>query len=116
MPLAPVLPLFHVSPVNAVAFSPDGRLLVSASADHSVRLWDLVTGKPLRILVGHSAWVLGIDFSPDGRLLASGAEDKTLRLWDPATGKRLHTLEGARRSGYERRFQPGRRPTGQCLA
>jgi WD40 repeat protein len=86
----------HTETVNDVAFSPDGRLLATASDDKTARLWDPATGKHLRTLAGHTEWVLGVAFSPDGRLLATagGGDDKTAQLWDPATGKHLRTLSG----------------------
>jgi WD40 repeat protein len=64
------------------AFSPDGRLLATASDDKTVRLWDPATGKPLRTLVGHTGLVTGVAFRPDGRLLATADSDGTARLWD----------------------------------
>ena len=69
-----------------VAFSPDGRLLATASGDETARLWDPATGQPLRTLTGHTGAVTGVAFSPDGRLLATASDDETARLWDPATG------------------------------
>jgi WD40 repeat protein len=68
--------------VCGVAFSPDGRLLATASADGTARLWDPATGQHQRTLTGHTNAVLGVAFSPDGRLLATAGDDGTMRLWD----------------------------------
>ena len=72
----------HTDEVLGVAFSPDGRLLATASGDQTARLWDPATGDCLRTLTGHDGWVYGVAFSPDGRLLATASYDRTARLWD----------------------------------
>ena len=72
----------HDGEVIGVAFSPDGRLLATASIDKTARLWDPATGEHLRTLAGHDDAVYGVAFSPDGRLLATASIDKTARLWD----------------------------------
>ena len=84
----------HSGRVWGVAFSPDGRLLATASEDRTARLWDPATGEHRRTLTGHDGEVSGVAFSPDGQLLATAGFDGTARLWDTATGKRRHTLKG----------------------
>ena len=77
----------HDGRVSAVAFSPDGRLLATASAAETVRLWDPDTGAELAAVTGHDRGVHALAFSPDGRRLASAGGDGTVRLWDSkATG------------------------------
>jgi WD40 repeat protein len=73
----------HGGYVVSVAFSPDGRTLVSAGTDRTVPLWDPATGQPTATLFGHTEIVFSVAFSPDGHTLATGSMDGTVRLWTP---------------------------------
>ena len=81
-------------PANAAAVSPDGRLAAFASADKTVRLWDVESNREVRRCIGHTASLWCVAFSPDGKRLLSGGKDATLRLWDTATGREVRKFEG----------------------
>jgi WD40 repeat protein len=106
----------HRRAVRAVAFSPDGRWVVSGAKDNTIKIWDVNSGRLLRTLYGHGSAVNALAVSPDGKLVASGSgntydtryaklffkggqvggqkEDTSVRLWDVLTGKELRILKG----------------------
>jgi WD40 repeat protein len=84
----------HSAPVIAVAFSPDGKFLATASSRGVIRLWDGARLRLLAVLSGHPEAVNDLEFSPDGKLLASAGQDGTLRLWAVPGGALRKTIEG----------------------
>jgi WD40 repeat protein len=78
----------------AVAFSPNGKLIVSGTTDGTLRLWDLASGQEIWTFVGHVLDVTSIAFSPNGKFVLSGSADTTLRLWDVASGQEVRRFEG----------------------
>ena len=84
----------HSKWVSSVAFSPDGRTLVSGSEDYTLKLWSVSSGECLKTFQEHSDSVFGVAFSPDGRTVVSGSEDFTLKLWSVSSGECLKTFEG----------------------
>lgn len=82
----------HGDAVNALAFSADGKLLASGSADKTIQIWDMATGKPLQMLRDHADAVLGLAFRADGKFLASSSADRSVKVWDTATWRRIYTL------------------------
>eukprot|EP00290_Baffinella_frigidus_P007420 CAMPEP_0180139066 /NCGR_PEP_ID=MMETSP0986-20121125/13309_1 /TAXON_ID=697907 /ORGANISM="non described non described, Strain CCMP2293" /LENGTH=475 /DNA_ID=CAMNT_0022081093 /DNA_START=19 /DNA_END=1446 /DNA_ORIENTATION=- len=78
----------HVQPINHVSFSPNGRLIASASFDKAIRIWNGVTGKYLATLRGHVGAVYQVAWSSDSRLLVSASKDSTIKLWDVEQGSK----------------------------
>jgi WD40 repeat protein len=96
----------HEMVVKSAAFSPDGRTIVTASADKTARLWDAATGKEIARLKGHDGIVISAAFSPDGKTLVTASDDKTARIWDVATGREIAVLRGHKNAIGLAEFSP----------
>ena len=103
--------------VNAVAYSPDGKILATGSGDGIARLWDVATHQQIGVPLGtfsHARLIESMAFSPDGRTLAV-ADEKRRR---PAVGRGYppayrHTSDGRRVADLLHSLQPARRPAGR---
>ncbi|MEK6699665.1 MAG: caspase family protein [Nitrospirota bacterium] len=94
--------------VEAVAFSPDGKYVLTGGRldDPTLKLWDVSTGNEVKTLKGHSNHISSAVFSPDGRFALSGSHDKTLKLWDVSTGREIRTFQGHSDGVYSAAFSP----------
>ncbi|RLU90380.1 DNA-binding protein [Streptomyces griseocarneus] len=84
----------HADDIWAVAFSPDSRMVATASDDHTAKLWDTVSGGLAATFAGHTDRVRDVVFSPDGRVIATASRDGTAKLWDATTRRLVATFTG----------------------
>ncbi|MBN4000734.1 ribosome assembly protein 4 [Nostoc sp. LPT] len=94
----------HTSYVNSVSFSPDGKRIVTASADKTARVWD-ISGKQIAELKGHTKAVNSASFSPDGKRIVTASADNTARVWD-ISGKQIAELKGHTQPVNSASFSP----------
>ena len=85
----------HTLPVHSVVFSPDGKRIVSASDDNTLKVWDAACDQEMLTIDG-AGYVNSMTFSPDGKRIASGGinRDNTVKVWDAVSGKETLTLKG----------------------
>ena len=94
--------------VKSAAYSPDGKQIVTASADQTARIWDAATGQEVRTLSGHTGSVNSAAYSPDGTQIVTASDDQTARIWDAATGQEVRTLSGHTDWVNSAAYSPGR--------
>ena len=90
----------HTYYVNSVAFSPDGKKLVSGGHDGTVQLWDVNTRQLLHVFEGQNIKIYDVAFSPDGKMFAGIDNSRRIRLWDADTGQLLLTRKDPNNSIY----------------
>jgi tRNA A-37 threonylcarbamoyl transferase component Bud32 len=83
----------HNDAVLSVAFSPDGRQILSGGADGTVRLWDSERGEEVGCMLGHSDKVWSVMFTPDGKRALSAGKDRSVRLWNVEAGRPIRSFE-----------------------
>jgi len=105
-----VLPIGHTKIVISAVFSPDGKKLVTVSADRTAKIWDVATGSIMADLRGHKQDITSATFSPNGKKLVTSSDDSTARVWDAVTGELLQDLKGHKGFVTSAEFSPdGRR-------
>ncbi len=91
---------------DSLAFSPDGRQLLSAGRTGEIQLWDVESGKLVRELRGHAEGVFAAIFHPDGQRIFSAGRDHVIRVWDPVQGDELVDLTGHTNYVFSLSFSP----------
>lgn len=84
----------HDHSVSSVAVIPTTDIIVSASRDKTIKLWEMASGYCVKTLVGHLEWVRDVSPSEDGRLLVSCSNDQTARVWDIQKGETKMDFRG----------------------
>lgn len=90
----------HTAAVRDVRFSHDGAMLVSASQDNTIRVWDVASANAVKTFRGHDSWVRSCRFNPDGRSVISGSHDERVKVWSIADYEELRVLKGRVLAGH----------------
>jgi WD40 repeat protein len=106
--------LGHTAAVYGCAFSPDGTQIVSASRDHTVRIWSVEKGVSLQTIKAHNAFVLCCDYSPKGTHVVSCSDDLTIKLWNASSGKKMYMLKEHTDKVYCTTFMGGGEQMASC--
>jgi WD40 repeat protein len=80
--------------VESIAYSRDGRYVLTGSGDNTAKLWEASTGLQIRTFAGHTNKVTSVAFSANDLFVLTGSDDGTARIWDAATGLQLHAFPG----------------------
>jgi FOG: WD40 repeat len=86
------IPSKNETTIKTFAFSPDGKVLVSAGNDRKICFWDAISGATIRTIAGHKSTINSIAFSPDGKMLASGGDNGKVKVWNVQSGQLLKTF------------------------
>ncbi|MEW6731956.1 MAG: protein kinase [Acidobacteriota bacterium] len=96
----------HTGAVRRVAFSPDGKIVVSVGEDFKVIVWDFQHRQQIKILTDHKGVVTSIDFSPNGKWFATGSFDKTVIVWDSERLEKVAVLREHKQAVTSVAFSP----------
>ncbi|HEV8543211.1 MAG TPA: hypothetical protein VGR78_12520, partial [Verrucomicrobiae bacterium] len=77
------------SPMSSLAFSPDGKRIVTGSFDGAAKVWEAATGREVLTLYGHRRGINSVAFSPHGKRIVTGSHDRTALVWDAATEEQV---------------------------
>lgn len=104
----------HTEPVRRAIFSTDGKRILSAGWDKTIRLWNVESGQTIKEFVGHQDAVLSARFLKQGNQILSASKDKTIRIWDVESGEEITRMEGHTGFVYDVAILPGEERALSC--